>query len=561
MKKKILFNFLVVFAIAMLTTESLAQTIIDIPTEYKGSQYGVINRFILDDTLATGGRAHPNAIYRLAREGYYDVDFPMVIDFNFTLIGADEPKEERPAMLSRGIDAQGNYVTNFIILRGDSINIKFENILFNGMQDDGEIVNRGGSLFRISGTHNRFIFNKCIFHGWGGNLMNHRDNDLSTYIFTNNIFRNIVDLDNPWGGNIFSHTTKAASMDSVIFRDNTFFNVGSYQFLNWTFDNYTIYEHNTIFNATINAHWAPFLANAKVNNNIFYNYQTVGQTEYERNEGYWDLQKHLSSICKLDPMDPQILLDHGMTEADRNVEYKNNVYFWSQGVKDYWATAKDSSTGQELDILPITFMNATTQAMFDDDASYPHLVAENNIEADPGFDADLVAAVWAKERPFVVNYRRHGVGALVDPKERMYAPDGIFWDIDWPLPESLRYTNEALKTYSTDGDPVGDRNWWPEIVGVEKINTTIPSEYTLSQNYPNPFNPTTEMSFAIPVSGNTTLSIYNVLGQKVATLVNKELQAGSYKYQFDASNLTSGIYFYKLESSNYSQVKKMMLLK
>ena len=69
------------------------------------------------------------------------------------------------------------------------------------------------------------------------------------------------------------------------------------------------------------------------------------------------------------------------------------------------------------------------------------------------------------------------------------------------------------------------------------------------------------MNFSIPISGNTTLTIYNVLGQKIATLVSKNLSAGSYKYKFDASNLTSGVYFYKLQSNDYSQIKKMMLLK
>jgi hypothetical protein len=85
--------------------------------------------------------------------------------------------------------------------------------------------------------------------------------------------------------------------------------------------------------------------------------------------------------------------------------------------------------------------------------------------------------------------------------------------------------------------------------------------YKLEQNYPNPFNPTTEISFSIPTAGNTSLEIYNILGQKVATLVNKELNLGLHKYQFDASNLSSGIYFYKLQSNNFTSIKKMMLIK
>jgi len=82
------------------------------------------------------------------------------------------------------------------------------------------------------------------------------------------------------------------------------------------------------------------------------------------------------------------------------------------------------------------------------------------------------------------------------------------------------------------------------VSGINNIVTTIKS-YELSQNYPNPFNPLTTINFSLPKSGMTELSIYNVLGQKVATVVKEELEAGDYKFRFDGSNLSSGIYFYK----------------
>ena len=99
------------------------------------------------------------------------------------------------------------------------------------------------------------------------------------------------------------------------------------------------------------------------------------------------------------------------------------------------------------------------------------------------------------------------------------------------------------------------------ITGVEGYGNFSVKNYSLEQNFPNPFNPTTEIKFTIPVSGNTTLEVYNVLGQKVKTLLNKEVPSGSYTYQFDAGNLTSGIYFYKLSSGNYTAIKKMILIK
>ena len=102
---------------------------------------------------------------------------------------------------------------------------------------------------------------------------------------------------------------------------------------------------------------------------------------------------------------------------------------------------------------------------------------------------------------------------------------------------------------------------------MKKIDSEIiPEKYSLSQNYPNPFNPSTVISYTLPSSvkgemSNVKLVVYDVLGREVATLVNKEQQAGRYEVQFDASNLTSGIYFYKLQSGGFLKTMKMLLLR
>ena len=85
--------------------------------------------------------------------------------------------------------------------------------------------------------------------------------------------------------------------------------------------------------------------------------------------------------------------------------------------------------------------------------------------------------------------------------------------------------------------------------------------YTLEQNYPNPFNPTTTITFNIPENGLVSVYVYNLIGEKVSTLINSNLEAGKYTITFDASKLPSGIYFYKLETSNFISTRKMMLLK
>jgi hypothetical protein len=94
------------------------------------------------------------------------------------------------------------------------------------------------------------------------------------------------------------------------------------------------------------------------------------------------------------------------------------------------------------------------------------------------------------------------------------------------------------------------------------IGAAAPKEFSLKGNYPNPFNPSTTIEFTVPVSGHATLKVYNVIGQQVATLFDGMAQAEQYnKVSFDASKLSSGIYFSTLEFNNQRLVKKMMLTK
>lgn len=97
--------------------------------------------------------------------------------------------------------------------------------------------------------------------------------------------------------------------------------------------------------------------------------------------------------------------------------------------------------------------------------------------------------------------------------------------------------------------------------GIEQIGNEIPSKLSLYQNYPNPFNPETKIKFNVPVAGKITLSIYDVLGNEFERLVDEILPGGQFEITWNAGNYPSGIYFYKLSSDNFSQTKKMILLK
>ena len=99
------------------------------------------------------------------------------------------------------------------------------------------------------------------------------------------------------------------------------------------------------------------------------------------------------------------------------------------------------------------------------------------------------------------------------------------------------------------------------VIGINQISSSVPEKFSLEQNYPNPFNPSTNLEFGISKSGYVSLKIYDVLGKEVVTLVNANLQPGTYKYDFDASGLTSGIYYYTLRTQGLTETKRMSLIK
>lgn len=105
------------------------------------------------------------------------------------------------------------------------------------------------------------------------------------------------------------------------------------------------------------------------------------------------------------------------------------------------------------------------------------------------------------------------------------------------------------------------KNKYISSISVKNISTEVPSRFELMQNYPNPFNPATTIKFALPKSEFVRIRIYDILGKEVATLVNEQLQAGYFEYNFNASNLSSGMYFYKIDAGVYSDIKKMVLVK
>ncbi|HMQ70031.1 MAG TPA: T9SS type A sorting domain-containing protein [Ignavibacteria bacterium] len=121
----------------------------------------------------------------------------------------------------------------------------------------------------------------------------------------------------------------------------------------------------------------------------------------------------------------------------------------------------------------------------------------------------------------------------------------------WPVPPDV-VVNDIFSI---------DTNIVVGSVGINQTSTGIPVEYSLSQNYPNPFNPVTNINFSIPKSGFVKITVYNMLGKEVHSLVKEELSAGNYKVDFNAASYPSGIYFYRIEANDFVEIRKMNLIK
>ncbi len=147
----------------------------------------------------------------------------------------------------------------------------------------------------------------------------------------------------------------------------------------------------------------------------------------------------------------------------------------------------------------------------------------------------------------------------------LMAASGGYTKIIKRAPDGTVIQRVVLAGGITTGPALTNQTWMyidtVDVSGISEIPNAIPENYSLSQNYPNPFNPTTKIEYRIPERSNVELKVYDVLGNEVASLVNEEQSAGNYRADFIGTDLTSGIYFYKLQAGTFVETKKMILLK
>ncbi len=239
--------------------------------------------------------------------------------------------------------------------------------------------------------------------------------------------------------------------------------------------------------------------------------------------------------------------------------------------------AKDAHTGLAIDPSKINFVglkgglpiignwggNWTVADTADSTVTNPKTMW---VLHDDGLNGDTKAGdnIWS----IVINFPAGTPSGLVEYKYGCDYPGvdtvnggSSYLDNEMGFGVNHQIVLQSSQTTMVIKNEFGTKDSVSEFTSVQKENNLMPNAYKLSQNYPNPFNPSTVINYSIPKSQLVTLKVYNILGQEVATLVNNVQSAGNYKVTFDASRLSSGIYFYSLTTGNFTASKKMILMK
>jgi len=535
------------------------QDTVMVPFDYvnnNGDFTGSLNKFI-DDDMADGG-IPAGRVYKLERGQYYLLSGRIDVEgYTLRLYGEPGPDDVQPAILSGGFKPDGSGFWQYFTAKND---VEFKNIYFLGATPTDQLT---GECIRFLSDDIKIVADNCIFDSFHFITIHFFKVSNNSAFITNCYFRN---LNHKNGGKFNGRGLRmfqSTHIDTVVMVNNTFVNSNSF-FLDlnrFEIADFVRVDHNTIANTVkfvFQWHWQ---TNAWFTNNLFYNGHSFGESAYDaRNQ---DPDGLVFGIFGIDTIGVDTL---GIVEAERNVVLTNNSWYYDSAVQNYW-DARDS-------VMVEPFLNTRSQAMFDDNATWPGLVEENNVNFDPTFTKFPAYNDGHSVTEDMVAYMNDQRDGTSNGKNNWgFYPEQTVYHIYWPLStiEDFSYSeNDAIYNGGTGGFPIGDLNWFPDKkaewddwisdVDDDEINI-IPSSYSLKQNYPNPFNPSTVVSFTLPKGSLVSLKVFNILGEEVTQLVNGFENAGVHKVTFNASDLPSGIYIYSLIAGDFTATKKMMLLK
>jgi len=531
----------------------------------------------LDQVVANDAGAH-HAFRLISTDTTYIYDAAIAATGNIAFIGVPASGSKKLPCIQP--DVVGGAIPGTLFSEtGNNANVTFKNIYLLGLSINNSPEFITGTAIQISANNVRLVIDNCVFEEWMGFAIGY-NGSMDKFIVTNTKFRNMVHPNQWYVGEVLRNEYPGSvPTDSIIFQGNTIFCINGYASAPVTkfYVTYFDFSHNSVVYTFKNPFFIFNVTNAKINNNIFYCNYAGGMNRTEH--PWWDelWSPEIGSVIDMDNLDlaKDSVFDPAdvgnanlpaLAEAKRNVEVLNNVYFWPSTMTSYW-TAWDDTANVDTIYTP-SWMNGRTTNMFTDKTHWPGFNATGNLNVDPAYGATIPGVLTQAKNGLLDWWALCRRGTLSNTywdyaKTQVDTLNPLGWTPTWPLPESadMQYTNTPLKTGGTDGLPIGDPNWFGTPMGVSNSPAGVVREFSLAQNYPNPFNPSTRIEFSLAATSQVSLKVFNVLGQEVATVAQGTMNSGAHVVTFDASRLSTGVYFYKLVAGNYTSTRKMLLMK
>jgi len=542
-----------------------------------------LDEIITRDTTSTGAQAHK--VYKLVSlDTTYLYSGAITVKSDLTVIGVPHSSTGRPPCIQPAVLPDNSIPGNLFVMNGPKTKGTFKNLYLLGLSTNGS-ANNGGVAFQISADSITLVVDNTVFEEWLTFAIGYNGN-WDKFFITNCKFRNMVEPNQWYIGEVLRNEWPgAAYTDSVVMKYNTMFCINGYAACPVTkyYETYFEFSHNNVIYTFKNPFFIFNVTKGKINNNIFYGAWAGGiaLAEYPWWDQLWSPE--VGSIIDFDVLDsakialwqpglPRLAAGVVDTAAEklRTVEVKNNVYFWPKTLTDYWTAWND--TAHVDSVYTVSWMNTRTTNMFTDKTTWPGFTQSGNQNVDPGFGTSIPNVLTQSTDGLLDWFKLCRTGTLTTTYwgyQRTQVGTAANWVPPWPLPEAqhMQYTNTAVKNSSTDGLALGDPYWFkgsPTAVGSQPA--PVPLEFTLSQNYPNPFNPSTTILFTLTSAEHVKLIVFNMLGQEVRTLVDQEMMTGRHNVTWDGrdnrgTQLSSGVYFYRLETKSLTVTRNMLLLK
>ena len=516
-----------------------------------------LNDNIAGDTLANGQRNDALREYVLRRGKMYLAN-AFIRNTGYKLVIKAEPGTgPKPIVYLFPNPTTQLPPGQFVSMNSD---LKLKNLAISGYFEPGDTAYLGGlqgALINTNAINLTLEIDSCILSNTNGNHIR-TDNAPKLVSITNCVFANMGYLGRSNLGAGKAIDVRGGSVDSLVVVNNTFVNAQDRIIRHYGSTapiKYLVFDHNTIVNS-MSYHGTLSLGKvgykSTITNNLFIDAFALGNdTDYVRQGEFTDSGEKDQ---------------YGGARMTWVMSSPNDTTVWS--VKNnYYAV---SAAGQ-------AFYDANKTAGVTGEGSPLTWHINKKIGADSAnafkkISVSLTAAPRLMTE--MMNWYRLPAASGGAGKTKNTGNFKITYDFDRRLigyfSDTLKGsypTSNAIYTAALGGFPVGDLNWFPDKKAawikandVEE-NETMPSTFNLRQNYPNPFNPVTTIAYSVVKDSKIKLEVFDVLGRKVATLVNASQPAGSYKVNFDASKLSSGVYIYTISSQSQILSKKMILLK